>query len=319
MRNYTPKSLYAELKNTFCLTRGDYAFLSHHIGDLENYETLVAFEEGVTHMERLFRVRPEALAYDLHPDYLATRYALERAAREELPAVGVQHHHAHIAAPHLLPRGDGDLGQNETDYSDRFITFEGKETEGDNVGINRAILQTSELAAAGQRSFLQGMDVAVFTAVDPDASSLGDAQQEILIDLGDHDAQWDISFEDSPEIPANTPIYLRLSDPSDWDDDIGQPVEGGLAQGLVIHLLHLAQAGPGEEGGAARRGVKEAMEISAEDLAIGADGALWAPVQIDGGFGQGGTLGDAGMDFVASDGCTSRGIPIQRQPAPDVA
>ncbi len=96
----------AELKNTFCLTRGDYAFLSHHIGDLENYETLVAFEEGVAHMERLFRVRPEALAYDLHPDYLATRYALERAGREGLPAVGVQHHHAHIAAgmaEHGLP------------------------------------------------------------------------------------------------------------------------------------------------------------------------------------------------------------------------
>jgi len=96
----------AELKNTFCLTNRNYAFLSHHIGDLENYETLVAFEEGVTHMERLFRVRPEALAYDLHPDYLATRYALERAAREELPAVGVQHHHAHIAAgmaEHGLP------------------------------------------------------------------------------------------------------------------------------------------------------------------------------------------------------------------------
>ena len=97
----------AELKNTFCLTRDDYAFLSHHIGDLENYETLLAFEEGVAHMERLFRVRPEALAYDLHPDYLATRYALERAAREGLPAVGVQHHHAHVAAgmaEHGLPR-----------------------------------------------------------------------------------------------------------------------------------------------------------------------------------------------------------------------
>ncbi|WP_374686201.1 carbamoyltransferase HypF, partial [Promineifilum sp.] len=88
----------AELKNTFCLTRDDYAFLSHHIGDLENYETLVSFEQGVAHLERLFRVRPEAIAYDLHPDYLATRYALERAGREGLPAVGVQHHHAHIAA-----------------------------------------------------------------------------------------------------------------------------------------------------------------------------------------------------------------------------
>jgi hydrogenase maturation protein HypF len=88
----------AELKNTFCLTQARYAFLSHHIGDLENYETLRSFEEGVVHFERLFRVNPEAIAYDLHPDYLATRYALARAQKESLPAFGVQHHHAHICA-----------------------------------------------------------------------------------------------------------------------------------------------------------------------------------------------------------------------------
>jgi hydrogenase maturation protein HypF len=88
----------AELKNTFCLTRERYAFLSHHIGDLENYETLQSFEEGICHFERLFRIQPERIAYDLHPNYLATRYALERACNENLPAVGVQHHHAHIAA-----------------------------------------------------------------------------------------------------------------------------------------------------------------------------------------------------------------------------
>ena len=88
----------AELKNTFCLTRERYAFLSHHIGDLENYETLQSFEQGIRHYERLFRIQPERIAYDLHPDYLATRYALERACREDLPAIGVQHHHAHIAA-----------------------------------------------------------------------------------------------------------------------------------------------------------------------------------------------------------------------------
>ena len=88
----------AELKNTFCLTRERYAFLSHHIGDLENYETLQSFEQGIRHFERLFRIQPERIAYDLHPDYLATRYALERACDENLPAVGVQHHHAHIAA-----------------------------------------------------------------------------------------------------------------------------------------------------------------------------------------------------------------------------
>jgi hydrogenase maturation protein HypF len=88
----------AELKNTFCLTRQQYAFLSHHIGDLENLETLASFEQGIEHFERLFRIQPQAIAYDLHPDYLATRYALARAEREGLPAVGVQHHHAHIAA-----------------------------------------------------------------------------------------------------------------------------------------------------------------------------------------------------------------------------
>ena len=88
----------AELKNTFCITNGNYAFLSHHIGDLENYETLKSFEDGVEHFERLFRVKPEAIAYDLHPNYLATRYALERAEREKIPSFGIQHHHAHIAS-----------------------------------------------------------------------------------------------------------------------------------------------------------------------------------------------------------------------------
>ncbi len=88
----------AELKNTFCLTRERYAFMSHHIGDLENYETLQSFETGISHFERLFRIHPLAIAFDLHPDYLATRYALERVQREGLPGLGVQHHHAHIAA-----------------------------------------------------------------------------------------------------------------------------------------------------------------------------------------------------------------------------
>jgi hydrogenase maturation protein HypF len=88
----------AELKNTFCLVNGRYAFLSHHVGDLENYETLKSFEDGVDHFEKLFRVQPELIAYDLHPNYMASRYALARAEREGIPAIGVQHHHAHIAA-----------------------------------------------------------------------------------------------------------------------------------------------------------------------------------------------------------------------------
>jgi len=88
----------AELKNTFCITRDRYAFLSHHIGDLENFETLRSFEDGIAHFERLFRVKPQAIAHDFHPNYLATRYAIERAEIEKIPIVEVQHHHAHIAA-----------------------------------------------------------------------------------------------------------------------------------------------------------------------------------------------------------------------------
>ncbi len=87
-----------ELKNTFCITNQSYAFLSHHIGDMENLETLQSYRLGVEHFERLFRVTPQAIAYDLHPDYLATRYGLERSEREGLAAIAVQHHHAHIAA-----------------------------------------------------------------------------------------------------------------------------------------------------------------------------------------------------------------------------
>jgi hydrogenase maturation protein HypF len=85
----------AELKSTFCLARGRHAFVSHHIGDLENYETLRSFTEGVAHFQRLFDVTPEVVAYDLHPEYLSTKYALELA---DLELVGVQHHHAHIAS-----------------------------------------------------------------------------------------------------------------------------------------------------------------------------------------------------------------------------
>jgi hydrogenase maturation protein HypF len=87
-----------ELKNTFCFTKGDQAFLSQHIGDLENYQTLEAYQESVEHFEGLFRIETETLAYDLHPNYLATRYALQRSEEEGIPAVGVQHHYAHIAS-----------------------------------------------------------------------------------------------------------------------------------------------------------------------------------------------------------------------------
>jgi len=86
----------AELKNTFCLARDNYAFVSHHIGDLENLETLRSFTEGIEHFKSLFCVKPTAVAYDLHPEYLSTKYAL--SLDDSATKIAVQHHHAHIAS-----------------------------------------------------------------------------------------------------------------------------------------------------------------------------------------------------------------------------
>jgi hydrogenase maturation protein HypF len=98
-----------QLKNTFCLGKGRQAFVSHHIGDLENLETLTSFREGIAHFQRIFDIEPQAIAYDMHPDYLATKEAFEIAqtsiesdARtgydESCRLIPVQHHHAHIAS-----------------------------------------------------------------------------------------------------------------------------------------------------------------------------------------------------------------------------
>jgi hydrogenase maturation protein HypF len=83
-----------EQKNTFTLLKGSHAFVSQHIGDMENAETLASFEETLGLYEKLFRIEPEIVAYDLHPEYLSTKWALEQPQ----PTVGVQHHHAHIAS-----------------------------------------------------------------------------------------------------------------------------------------------------------------------------------------------------------------------------
>ncbi len=85
----------AELKSTFCLTKERHAFLSQHIGDLENYETLVFFQQTLDRMQELFRIQPIAAAYDLHPMYLSTKLAL---AMQGVEKIGVQHHHAHVAS-----------------------------------------------------------------------------------------------------------------------------------------------------------------------------------------------------------------------------
>jgi hydrogenase maturation protein HypF len=86
-----------EEKNTFCLTKDNYAFLSQHIGDMENMETLEHFDSTISLYKRLFHIEPEIVAHDLHPDYLATKYARE-LGESGMKLVPVQHHHAHIAS-----------------------------------------------------------------------------------------------------------------------------------------------------------------------------------------------------------------------------
>jgi hydrogenase maturation protein HypF len=85
----------AELKNTLCLTKERYAIPSQHIGDLENYETLVFFQETLANLKKLFQIEPTLVAYDLHPRYLSSQFALRLECVER---IGVQHHHAHIAS-----------------------------------------------------------------------------------------------------------------------------------------------------------------------------------------------------------------------------
>jgi hydrogenase maturation protein HypF len=85
----------AHLKNTFCLAQGSDAYLGPHIGDLDNLETLAAYERAVARLQRFVGIEPEIIAHDLHPGYQSTRYAL---ARPEACKIAVQHHHAHVAA-----------------------------------------------------------------------------------------------------------------------------------------------------------------------------------------------------------------------------
>ena len=109
-RGYTPRAIRLAcagppvlavggyFKNTVCVTRGDEAFLSQHVGDLDNAPTCTAFERTIDHLVGILDVQPALVAHDLHPDFHCTRHAAALAARWGVPLCGVQHHHAHVAA-----------------------------------------------------------------------------------------------------------------------------------------------------------------------------------------------------------------------------
>jgi hydrogenase maturation protein HypF len=127
----------AELKNTFCLASADRAFVSHHIGDLENAATLRSFTEGIEHFGRLFGIEPQVVAYDLHPEYLSTKYALDL----DLDSCGVQHHHAHIASCLADNGHDGPVigvAFDGTGYGTDGTLWGGEFLVADLVGFERA-------------------------------------------------------------------------------------------------------------------------------------------------------------------------------------
>jgi len=85
----------AELKNTVCITKENRAFLSQHVGDMENLETFDFFHLTISHLKSILEIKPKVLAHDLHPDYLSSKFA---RGQTEIPILAIQHHHAHIVS-----------------------------------------------------------------------------------------------------------------------------------------------------------------------------------------------------------------------------
>lgn len=148
-RGYTPRAirlprsgpsvlaLGGYLKNTLCVTRGDEAFVSQHIGGLDNPATCRMLQEVTQHLLDILQVRPEAVAHDLHPDFFSSRHAQELADAWDVPAFAVQHHQAHIAAvaaehgvegPILGLALDGvGLGADDTAWGGELLRVEGSD------------------------------------------------------------------------------------------------------------------------------------------------------------------------------------------------
>jgi hydrogenase maturation protein HypF len=150
-RGYTPRSIRlprkgppvlgfgAWLNNSLCLTRGDEAFLSQHVGDLDGAATCLLQEQVAEHLQHILGLRPEAVVCDLHPDFHSTRAAAALAERLGVPLFGVQHHHAHVAAvlaehgwmgPALGLALDGvGLGTDGAAWGGELLRVEGAEFE----------------------------------------------------------------------------------------------------------------------------------------------------------------------------------------------
>ncbi|AWI73930.1 carbamoyltransferase HypF [Parazoarcus communis] len=205
-RGFTPRSIRlaqkgvpvlafgAWLKNAVCLTRGDEAFLSEHIGDLDNPGVCVAMDQAAEHLQRILAIQPEAVAHDLHPDFHSTRAALALADRLGVPAIGVQHHHAHIAAVLAEHRRSGPvlgvaldgvgLGSDGSAWGGELLTVDGAAFERVGhlaplalPGGDQAARAPWRMAASALHRMGRGADIAPRFA-----TQRGAAQIKVLLD-----------------------------------------------------------------------------------------------------------------------------------------
>jgi len=149
-----------EMKATFCVAKDEFAFMSQHIGDMENLETLQAFEKSVGQMRKLFRIEPEIIAFDKHPNYLSARWAKDNLIelfQPETRLVAVQHHHSHIASV---------MAENGLDGTEKVIGFA---FDGTGYGDDGAIWG-SEVLLADYRGFERAAHLKYFPLAGGDVS-----------------------------------------------------------------------------------------------------------------------------------------------------
>jgi hydrogenase maturation protein HypF len=168
-----------QLKGVFGLARDGDAFLSHHLGDLDDFRAYREFERDVAHFEQLFGIRPAVIAHDLHPDYASTGYAMRRAAECGLERLAVQHHHAHMASCMAENRLDGPaigVSFDGTGYGTDGAIWGGEFLVGDYSGFERAAHLRYVRLPGGDKAIREPWRVAVAHLLDAgcDAAAVSD-------------------------------------------------------------------------------------------------------------------------------------------------
>ena len=182
-----------EIKSTFCATKDDYAYMSQHVGDMGNVETLDAMKRGVDHFLRLFRIEVESVAADLHPGYLSNQWAQQFATALDVPLFQIQHHFAHVVSL---------IAEHGLDANRKII---GCCFDGTGYGKDQTIW-------GGEFMMADSMSFDRFACLDPFQLPGGDASikhpwRVALSVLLEHDIEWDTTL---PCMTANSENETKL-------------------------------------------------------------------------------------------------------------